>query len=201
MARIATSSAGIARADLFSRIALAVGHGANHATVLSIIENHGEGFAAATGSALGGGVKARLTRVMIDAQKGRCILCRRPLNYGDDNMSNGHANALPRLFTLMPSALGADVDVADVAAGRCGMAPGNVVVSCKGCCDARNAWMTANASFLAVTTILPAHVGEVLLTWPKGTDRGRKVADVEVRQGKDVHLFKSVRIRQANYGF
>ena len=201
MARIANSDAGIARADLFARIAIAVGNGATHSTVLSIIEKSETAFAASTGSALGGGVKARLTRVMIDAQHGRCMLCRRPLNYGDDNQSNGHANALPRLFTLMPSALGSDVDVADVAAGRCGMAPGNVVVSCKGCCDARNAWMTTNQEFLAVTEIVAAHVGQVLLSWPKGTDRGRRVADVEVRHGEDSHLAKSIRTRVANYGF
>jgi hypothetical protein len=201
MARIATSEAGIAKADLFAQIKIAVSLGANHEKVLSLIENHPTGFAASTGSSLGGGVKARLTRYMVEAQKGRCMFCRRPLNYGENNVSNGHANALPRLFTLLPSILGADTEVSGLDAARCGMAPGNVVVTCKGCDDARNAWMTANGEALAVTEIVASHRDEVLLTWPKGTDRGRRLEDVEIRYGDDSHLAKSIRTRVANYGF
>lgn len=145
-----------------------------------IMEAHPEGFAAATGSnMLGNGLRATVRDAMIEAQNNQCFTC----GVGVNN-PKAYAATEAVLFRLVPSIVGADEDVAGTDAMSAGTLPGNVVVTCKTCSNARNAASAAIGSPVAVTS-KSMHAGgtegpvmlnasRILYVWPASPKRTTK---------------------------
>jgi len=176
MARIARSETGIARADLFAKIDIAVSQGADALTVQKMICDDANEFAvaASTRDAFGGRRMGVILDAMMAEQKGRCFFCTEVFwSVGDEDTPEANGT-VPNVFLLVPSQLWADVEVSGYSAHESAYVPGNMVAACTLCTNDRDRATEANGSpvCVGIDSLHPNQIAKILLTLPKGVKKG-----------------------------